>query len=290
MHLGGDAAPDPKGLLEKFDECGISGACLFSIDPIDPNFTYEERMDNLFAWTRGYEDRLFPVAWLHPCEENIFDKVRDCVKRGVVAFKFIPNNYSVCDEKPAEVFRLIEELGYPVFFHTGILYDLAENVDYNIPKNWESFVNYKSLRFAMGHCSWPWHEECLSLFGKFNWITGHAQRAANGEPTIYANYPWIKEHVVEKDGKREAVVPEMYLDTTRGAHSIFRRDLFFKLYASTKTAYRTMFGTDLYAEHYDPSTVKGWLAEEKVLLDELGASEEFRENMYCNSLMSFLER
>ena len=123
MHIGGYATPDPDGLLKRLNACGIEGGCVFSIDPDDPGFTYQERIENLFAWTKGREDRLFPVAWMHPYEENILEKVRECAERGVAAFKFIPNNYYVSDEKPTEVFRLIESLNKPIFFHSGVLYD-----------------------------------------------------------------------------------------------------------------------------------------------------------------------
>lgn len=288
MHIGGYAEPDPVGLLERLNECGIEGGCVLSINPDNPSFTYEDRMNNLFSWVKGYEDKLFPIAWLHPHEDNVLDKVRDCVDRGVAGFKFIADNYFVGDEKPTEVFKLIEELGLPIIFHSGVLYDFSQNTDYNRPGNWECFVNYKSLKFSMGHCSHPWYDECMLLYGKFRWMMNHTRTASRGEHTIYANRPWVKEHIVEKDGKTDFVVPRLYMDTTPGAHKIYRRDLLTKICSYYPDAFQIMFGTDKHVDNYPVETVKSWLAFEKEVLDEAGASDTFRENMYCNSLMSFL--
>lgn len=288
IHIGGDAAPDPKGLIEKMEACGVYGGGVYSIDPINPDFTYEERMDSLFAWVEGYEDRLFPFAWMHPYEENVLEKIRDCARRGVAGFKFIAGNYSIRDEKAQDVFRLIEELRLPAFFHTGILWEMSENIDDNRPGNWELFVNYKRLKFCMCHCSYPWYDECLAMYGKFNWMTRHAHKAANGEHTLYADYPWVKEHIVEKDGKRIAETPEMYMDTTPGANGLYRDDLLKKLCYLVSDGSKVMFGTDRHAETYQPEVTSYWISEQNRVFNEVGASETFRKNFYADSFLNFI--
>ncbi len=52
----------------------------------------------------------------------------------------------------------------------------------------------------MGHCSWPWYDECIALYGKFL-------------------------NALEKDG-----APEMFFDLTPGTPVIYRRDLLTKLF------------------------------------------------------------
>ncbi len=288
MHIGGDDVPNPKGLIENLEAGGVYGGGVFSIDPVDPGFTYKERMDNLFAWVKGYEDRLFPFAWLHPYEENVLDKVKDCAERGVTGFKFIPNDYAVGDAKPQKVFSLIEELGLPIFFHSGILYDYDQNMDYNRPANWECFIHFKNLKFSMSHCSHPWYDECLMLGGKFSWMAEHANRAAKGERTIYADFPWIKEHIVEKDGVKIAETPQLYMDTTPGPDGPFQEDLLRKICHLFPNGNQVMFGSDLYVETYWPEVTNRWRAERNKVFDEVGASEEFRRNYFSESFLRFI--
>ena len=285
LHIGGYKKPDPATLLEKMEACGVYGSCVFSIDPEDKAFSYEERIDNLFSWVKGYEDRLFPVAWLHPHEENIFEKVRECVNRGVCAFKFIANNYCVKDEIPTKVFKLIEELNKPIIFHSGILYDFDVNCEYNKPANWESFMHYKNLKFTMAHCSHPWFDECIMLYGKFRWIGNQAKYASRGEHTVYKDFPWVKNHI---DEKGNCSVPELYIDIAPGPNRIYKKEVLTKLCSCYPKGERIIFGSDTYVEDYPVDTVKEWLAFEKEILDSQNASEEFRNNLYHNSLMSFL--
>lgn len=288
MHIGGSAAPNPAVLCKRLESIGISGGCVMSIDPDDHAFTYRERIDNLFAWVKGYEDRLYPIAWLHPYEDDILNKVQDCARRGVAGFKFIPNNYYVSDEQPMRVFRAIEELGLPIFFHSGILYDFLESSQYNKPLNWECFLGLHNLRFSLGHCSHPWYDEALSVFGKFRWVAYHTACAAEGKPTIYRDYEWVRAHITDTPEGRRAETPDLYLDTTPGAHKVFRQDLLTKLVSAAPDGRNIFFGTDQYVENYPAEYIAGLLKEEKEVLDAAGASEDFRARMYGENIMKFL--
>lgn len=288
MHIGGYSNPEPGKLVERLNACGITGGNVLSIDPNDSNFTYQQRMDNLFAWTKGYEDRIFPVAWLHPYEENILDKVRDCIERGVVAFKFIPNNYHVYDPRPTEVFRLIEELGYPIMFHSGVLYDFVRSSQYNQPINWECFVEYKNLRFSLAHCANPWYDETLLIYGKFRWIKWHMDNIVTGEPDIYFSNPWVKAHMIETAQGKKYDVPQLFMDTTPGTHGVYRKDMLQKYCTSYPDGINMFFGSDKYVEDYPSEIVQKWLDEEREVLAEVNASKEFLENMYCNNMFRFL--
>ncbi len=291
MHIGGSSEPNPKELIGRLEACGIAGGNVISIDPDDVNFTYEQRVENLFAWVKGYEDRLFPVAWLHPGEPDVLDKVRNLAERGVAAFKFIPNTYFPGDEQPMRVFQLIEELNLPILFHSGVLYDFLESSRYNKPLNWECFAKFRRLRFSMGHCGHPWYDECILMYGKFHWMRWHTARAANGESTINYNNPWVVEHLgLAAGGDRIFETPQLFLDTTPGAHKVFRRDLFAKLVSYFPDGDDIFFGTDMYVEDYSADAVRDGLAFEKKILDEAGATREFREKMYGGNLLKFLGR
>ena len=90
MHIHGKNTPqDPKALIAAWEKAGIYGGCVFSAPPKEQEIysgylgggsSYEDRIAELRGWTEGYEDRIFPVMWIHPHEENIIEKVRAAVK------------------------------------------------------------------------------------------------------------------------------------------------------------------------------------------------------------------
>ena len=169
-------SPEPEKLLSEMGKAGIYGGCVFSAPPaeqdIDADYlgggaTFEERLDELKGWCDGTDGRILPVMWVHPYEENILENVEKAVKEGVLAFKLICGNYYVYDEKCMALLRKIASLNVPVIFHTGILWDGNVSSSYNRPINWEALIEIEGIRFSMGHCSWPWIDECIALYGKF---------------------------------------------------------------------------------------------------------------------------
>ena len=166
--------PDPEALIAQLEKSGFYGGCIFSEQPSDVHpekgFDYEERMEQVMAWTRGYEDRLFPVLWMHPDEENAFERVTDAVERGIAGFKFILHNCFANEERCLELFRHIASYNKPIFFHSGILWSsLPQDVSlYNRPAYWEAMLRVPGARFSLGHCSWPWVDECIALYGRID--------------------------------------------------------------------------------------------------------------------------
>ena len=57
--------PNPEALLKNMEKAGVYGGCVFSNRPIESRehggTPFEERLAEVLAWTKGYEDRLFPV-------------------------------------------------------------------------------------------------------------------------------------------------------------------------------------------------------------------------------------
>ena len=255
--------PCPEKLISEMEAAGVYGGCVFSNHPIEGTESggsdFDTRLRETLAWVKGYEDRLFPVIWIHPCEENIIENVRRAADAGIVAFKMICEDFYVYDEPCTTVLREIAKLGKPVIFHTGILWDGAVSSNYNRPLNWEHLLEIDGLRFSLGHCSWPWIDECVAMYGKFlNAL---------------------------KDGKSA----EMFFDTTPGTPEIYRKELFTKLYyAGYNAGDNIMFGTDSNANKYRAEWVSPWLDIDQKILDELGVSQENREKMYHDNLLRFL--
>lgn len=262
MHIHArNIKPDPAGMLAAMEKAGTYGGCVFSNHPIGlkDGTPFEERLNEILAWSKGYEDRIFPVMWIHPYEDNIIENLRRAKEAGVVAIKIICNDFYIYEERPMEVVKEIARLGLPIIFHTGILWDGEVSSAYNRPLNFESLINVEGLKFSMGHCSWPWIDECVALYGKYlNALT---------------------------EGKNV----EMFFDITPGTPEIYREELFTKLYyAGYNSGDNIMFGTDANADAYRPEWSKNWLDIDRKILDQLGVSLENREKLYCGNLMRFL--
>jgi len=265
MHVHAHNTPaNPAGLLARLEEAGMYGACIFSHNPEGfllekPGISFEARMAELKAWTKGYEDRLFPVLWVHPDDDNVIENIRRAADEGVAAFKIICNNFYIYEEKPMAMLREMARLGKPVFFHSGILWDGQVSSAYNRPLNWEALLKIDGLRFSMGHCSWPWIDECIALYGKFL------------NAMIKGN------------------TAEMFFDTTPGTPEIYRRELFTKLYAlGYDVGNNVMFGTDTYAHDHNTAWSKKWLEIDRKIMDDLGVSRAYREKLYGGNLLRFL--
>ncbi len=257
---------DPKELLAKMEKAGVYGGCVFSNKPYIPGqpyktvYSFEQRMNEVLQWTKGYSDRLFPVIWIHPDEENLIENLSLAKKNGICAFKMIANDYYVYEEKALKVLREIARLDMPVFFHSGILWsDGAPESQYNKPLNWEALITIEGLRFSMGHCSWPWVDECIAMYGGF---------------------------LNAKISKNTA---EMFFDITPGTPKIYREELLTKLYTvGYDVGNNIFFGTDANAHNYNSVWAADWLETDRKILDNLGVSKENRQKLYHDNLLRFL--
>ena len=256
---------NPDAIIERMNSVGIEGGVVFSPDPQSPlggGYSYEKRMECLEKWTKNYTDRFFPVLFIHPLEEDAIEKAKDAVKKGIMGFKIICDCFYVYDEPCIELLKEIAKMDKPVFFHSGILWiGNAVAGEYNKPIHWEHLLNMPGLRFSMAHCSWPWYDECIALYGRMM--------------AAYRTSP--------------SGAPEMYFDLTPGTPEIYREDLFSKLFRiGYDVPHNTMFGADMSAEEYDSEYTKGWLALDNSLYDKLGIAEETRELIYEKNFLEFM--
>ncbi|MBR5236489.1 MAG: amidohydrolase family protein [Clostridia bacterium] len=267
IHIEGNN-PQPEFLLARLQKAGVYGGCVFSDCPhlgkndgslFDEGGTFKERLESVLNWTKGYEGRLFPVLWIHPDEENVFENIKVAADAGICAFKIICNDFFVYEDKSIRLLEEIAKLGKPVIFHSGILWDGGVSSVYNRPLHWEVVMNIKGLRFSLGHCSWPWVDECISLYGKF--LNSLAQHDT----------------------------AEMFFDITPGTPEIYRKELLTKLYTiGYDMGHNIMFGTDCSANTYSADWCKNWLDIDSKIMLELGVSKENFENLYSENLMRFL--
>ncbi len=262
IHAWG-TTPNPVQLIQKMKEAGVWGGCVMSSQPLESNpkigLSFEERVKEVFAWQKGYEDRIFPIIWIHPKEENLAEKIKDAVNRGVCGFKMICKDFDVYEEECMDLLHIIADLNVPVFFHSGILWDGTDSSKHNRPVHWEALSKIPGLRFSLGHCSWPWIDECFAVYGQFLNAQSH------GNPS------------------------EMFFDTTPGTPLIYRKDLLYKLFVGGyDTGHNVMFGSDCFAYDYKPQWTEKWLKTDGDLMREFGVSREIFENYYYHNVMRFL--
>ena len=256
-------------VLAEMEACGVYGGCLFSPPP--PQFNaqvgmpFGARLDRVLEITEGCGDRLFPVLWIHPDEEGILENVRLAAERGIAGFKIICNNFYPYEEKCMALLRVIAALDKPVFFHAGILYSRGEShSEYSRPIHFERLEEIPGLRFSIGHCGWPWVDECLALYGRISYRLVMAERA----------------------GVRGA---EMFLDLTPGAPMDRREELLTKVYLfGQNTGDNILFGTDQWFERYQGASTRRWLDADTAIMDKLGIRGELRRKTYSDNLMRFL--
>lgn len=257
----------PESLLSSLETAGIYGGCVFSSPPREQNMEeeyngvldFDARVAEVLSWCEGYEERLFPVLWVHPAENNILENVERAAKAGIAAFKLICNDYYIYEEKPMALLRKIASLGKPVIFHSGILWDGRVSSAYNRPMNFEALLSIENIRFSMGHCSWPWIDECVALYGKL------------------------------LQAKTLGGSAEMFFDLTPGTPKLYREELFEKLYTlGYNVGDNVMIGFDCYADEYNSAWPKDWLKFDGAIMDTLGVSLENREKLYHKNLLRFL--
>jgi predicted TIM-barrel fold metal-dependent hydrolase len=265
-HIHSDVGvPVPEDCLAKMNSIGISGGSIFSpapISPIDPNgVSYETRLKTILEWTTDYTGKLFPVLWIHPFEKDVIAKARDAAASGVYAFKMICDCYYVYDEESMNLLKEIAKLGKPVFFHSGILWNGYVSSKFNRPLHWEALIEIEGLKFSLAHCSWPWYDEAIALYGKFL--------------NAYVNRPELSS--------------EMFFDLTPGTPVSYRRDLLYKLFHSGyDVPHNIMFGTDCTSNSYSSDWAENWIKIDNQYYDEFGVGQRIRELIYGENYLRFL--
>ena len=118
-----------------------------------------------------------------------------------------------------------------------------------------------NLRFSMGHCSWPWIDECIALYGKF----------------------------LNAYSRRPEISSEMFFDITPGTPEIYREELFRKLFTiGYDVVNNIMFGLDNRASGYNYNRARDWLNLDGKIMDELKLSNEIREMLYYENFLRFI--
>jgi len=117
------------------------------------------------------------------------------------------------------------------------------------------------LRFAMAHVSWPWCDEMIAVFGKWNFLTQGTKH----------------------------VTSELYIDTTPGTPANYRAEVIKRLltvgYPSLPD--HIIFGTDCNSD-YNTGMSESIVSRDSFIFDSLDTPAGFREKYFYANLLKFI--
>ncbi len=253
-------------LLRRMDEARVDAVSLMSFAPerqadaktADCPRTPEEKL-RLLREFGAHSDRIYTMFWIDPLAEDAFEQVDRAAEAGVTGFKVICEGFYPCDERPMEVFRRIAETGKPLHFHSGILYSIKASSKYNRPLWFEDLLQIPHLRFALAHVSWPWVDECLAVYGHWNYMKS-----------------------------KGTTTSEMFIDTTPGTPPLYREEAIRKIWqVGYDVENNVMLGIDNewdYSVDYSCQIRTG----DEYIMRKLGLSGEVQEKYLARNYLRFI--
>lgn len=261
-----DGEVDKAGFAERLRAAGVTGGIVISKPPrsfghLASSAGTTARLDNVFEWCKSAAN-LHPAYWIDPLDRDATRQVAQACERGIAAFKIICSRHRVGDPRCFKVYRAIARSGRPLLFHSGILWDGQPSSMYNRPAEFEALLRVDGLRFSLAHISWPWCDECLSVYGKF--LNAYTRR-----PDLSV---------------------EMFIDTTPGTPPIYRRDALTKLYTvGYDLENNVFFGADCTTgAGYNADWTREWVSRDRRILRNLGVSKAATDKMLAGNALRFL--
>lgn len=257
VHVHCRGGEDAATILKNMDAAGLDRMVLFSSPPHRQEGAMTEKephkkvTDAIAELVKADPERLIGFAWIEPTLPDAMAAVDYAFgEKSLRGAKMMPNHWYPADERAQACYKRIEEHGKPILFHTGILWGTSDTSQHCRPAFFEIMLHYPKVRFAMGHMSWPWTDECFAVCGKF--------RARKGEWNSYA-------------------------DTTSGAPRIWKVDAFRKALSWLGDDH-LIYGSDAVGTT-SAEDLKESLDDERSMLREAGASEEsIQRILHTNAL------
>lgn len=270
IHIDNGAVPEPKRLLDSMDRAGVDRAVLLAEEPsyFEKSLSVKKadnagRMERLMQWTKDTDGRLLPVYFIDPTERDAIEQIDRALDMGVIGFKIICETFYPGDDRAMPVYQHIADADKAILFHAGILYDYGNNGNFCRPCNFECMFDVSNIRFALAHIAWPWTDECIALYGKFNAMAYHPK---------YQNQ-------------------KMYIDLTPGTPSYYRQRA---MDAMGSVAFddgyewmdeRVLFGSDSFTSEFNAQWIADLAAADREKLRKARFYDEVIDKiMYDNAL------
>lgn len=269
VHIDKYAAPEPKRLLDSMDKHHIDKVALLAEDP---EYTMEKdlnkcreyndaRLKRLKEWCDHSDGRLVPIYYINPVERDAMQQAEKAVDAGCAGFKVICETHYPGDERAMPVYQRIADLGKSILFHSGILWDWGDNGNYNRPCNFECLMGVSNIKFALAHVSWPWTDECLSVYGKFTNLWEH--------PSFRNQF--------------------MHIDLTPGTPMCYRQDVLNTIHDVDYWGIRDrmLFGSDAFTSTFDAAFIADWAKNDTEMLLKAGYDQETVDKVLYDNAMAF---
>lgn len=246
MHAGRKDAPEV--FKAKTVEAGVRGGAVFSMHPegyrVEPD--EDQRWQHRAEFIMEYCSQapgFRPLFWIDPTDADAVEQVYKTAEMGISGYKVICNHFF--PEEGKKAYQAMAEVGLPLMFHSGVLYNRQPSSDFNRPMSYEFLMDVKGLKFSMAHISWPWSAELVALFGKLNYLDECAPEGRS----------------------------KMYFDITPGTPPIFRREALRWIYmCGFRVKNRVLWGSDCEANNYDPNYAAYWGKLDKEIFAEITAN------------------
>ena len=269
VHIDKYAAPEPKRLLDSMDKHHIDKVALLAEDPeytmekdLNKCREYNEaRLKRLKEWCDHSDGRLVPIYYINPVERDAMQQAEKAVDAGCAGFKVICETHYPGDERAMPVYQRIADLGKSILFHSGILWDWGDNGNYNRPCNFECLMGVSNIKFALAHVSWPWTDECLSVYGKFTNLWEH--------PSFRNQF--------------------MHIDLTPGTPMCYRQDVLNTIHDVDYWGIRDrmLFGSDAFTSTFDGAFIADWAKNDTEMLLKAGYDQETVDKVLYDNAMAF---
>ena len=260
LHLGKLTSDldNPQQSLEKMKKAGIDGCAAFSTRPSE-EINNTDRIKEVISFCKDIET-FYPIYWIDPTADDAIAQVDYAVEAGIVGFKVICSDHYPGDPRAMKTYKKMAEVRKSLLFHTGILWDGKNSSKYNRPAEYEDLLDVSGLKFAMAHISWPWTDECIAVYGKFQ----NAYRIRGDETS------------------------ELYIDTTPGTPGIYREDALKKLYTvGYDIKDNILFGTDRMANNFDTEDAKWMLEYDRGVHAQLLTPAEDQDKFFYKNFYKF---
>jgi predicted TIM-barrel fold metal-dependent hydrolase len=253
--------------LKALHQAGVAGGVVLSAFPSNlerQSEPFQNRLKHVIELCKD-EEYLYPFFFINPTEESSLEQVDAAVDQGIAGFKIIATSFYPSDPRNIEVLRRIAKHKKPVLFHSGILWDgLNASGNYNKPTEFEILLSIPGLYFALAHISWPWCDECIAVYGKFDNALSRASELEKGPG-------------------------EMFIDNTPGTPEVYRREALKKvLFSGYNVRQNFFFGTDNFVDDYNVNWAKSWIDRDLALYREFGLDDESIELIFSQNLQRFV--
>lgn len=265
VHIMTKEKADSSVLMNRLQESGFNGAIIFSAPPHGiwgETGTNQERLEKVIRYT-ATQKNLYPFYFIDPTQEDAIKQLEQAKSAGIIGYKIICNHFYPSDKRAMEVYQWIAAHNMPLMFHSGILYDgINVSGKYNRPCEFEPLLAINNLKFSIAHLSWPWVDECIAVYGKFN--------------------SFLEQNPGDKTAK-------MYLDITPGTPPTFREMALTHVFGNGFRVKDIVFwGSDNLAEDYKVAYAKRIREQDEEIFQKLGLPTQLQEKIFHNNVTEFL--